>query len=69
MPVTRRAASLHSQAITSATSAGSATWWSSGDDATKARTSSVTQPVSVTGGCTMLAVMPNGASSLAADIV
>ena len=63
-PVTSRAASLHSQAITAATSAGSATWWCSGDAATNARTSSVTQPVSVTGGCTTLAVMPNGASSV-----
>jgi hypothetical protein len=33
------------------------------------RTASLTQPVSVTGGCTMLAVMPNLASSRAADIV
>ena len=29
----------------------------------------VIQPVSVTGGCTTLAVMPRGASSKAADIV
>jgi hypothetical protein len=37
-----------------------------GDGVTAA---SLTQPVSVTGGCTMLAVMPNLASSRAADIV
>ena len=55
--------------MTPATSAGAATWWCSGDAATNARTSSVTQPVSVTGGWTTLAVMPYGASSVAADIV
>jgi hypothetical protein len=36
---------------------------------TAARTASVTHPVSVTGGCTMFAVIPNPASSTAADIV
>ena len=36
---------------------------------TASRTSSVTQPVSVTGGCTMFAVIPYLASSSAADIV
>ena len=48
---------------------GSATWWSSATGRPTPRTSSVTQPVSVTGGWTTLAVMPNGASSAAADIV
>ncbi len=36
---------------------------------TASRTASVTQPVSVTGGCTMFAVIPCGASSTAADMV
>ncbi len=58
LALTRRAASLHSQATTSATSAGEATWVWSRSPATNARTSSVIQPVSVTGGCTTLAVMP-----------
>ena len=56
--VTSAAASVHSHAITSATSAGSAMCTWSSLDATKRRTSSVIQPVSVTGGCTTLAVMP-----------
>jgi hypothetical protein len=55
--------------MTSATSAGVAMWMSSGRRATSWRTASVTQPVSVTGGWTMLAVTPWGASSSAADMV
>jgi hypothetical protein len=58
-----------SQAITPATSPGAATWTRVRLPATWSRTAAVTQPVSVTGGWTMLAVTPNGASSTAADIV
>ena len=53
LPVTKPAAGEHSQRITSATSAGCAI-----RVATLARTSSVTQPVSVIGGCTTFAVIP-----------
>ena len=60
LPLTRRAASEQRYAITSATSSGDAT------RPTACRTSSVTQPVSVTGGYTMLAVIPKSASSAAA---
>ena len=55
--------------MTSATSSGVATWTRVGLAATMSRTASVTQPVSVTGGWTMLAVTPYRASSSAADIV
>ena len=49
--------------MTCATSSGSATWIRLGCCATRFRTASVTHPVSVTGGCTTLAVIPSGASS------
>jgi hypothetical protein len=55
--------------LTAATWMGVATWVRSGLEATKARTSSLTQPASVTGGWTTLAVTPRSASSIAADIV
>ncbi len=55
--------------MTSATSIGLAMCTNIGSAATASRTASVTQPVSVTGGCTMFAVIPTGASSIAADIV
>ena len=69
LPVIRAAASDARYAMTSATSAGVATCTCVGLPATNCRTASVTQPVSVTGGCTTFAVIPRSASSTAADIV
>ncbi len=69
LAVMRAAASEARYAITSATCSGVATWISVLLFAIWSRTASVTQPVSVTGGWTMFAVMPYGASSSAADIV
>jgi hypothetical protein len=69
LPLTSAASSVHNQPITAATWSGVATCVRSGLEATKARRSSLTQPVSVTGGWTTLAVTPRSASSIAADIV